>query len=151
MPATLKRLLNELPSLAVIGATILGLSESDAAVWQEAAASIAALVTWFTVRASVDGPVRVVEREVQVRRALANIKERHPVVLESNHAETTTPTPDYIRFEEGAANFLVQQGYTKQVAERSVRKYLAGEDMTPQEANCITQVRQSGIRVPEVR
>lgn len=76
MPSTLRRLLNEAPSLAVIACTILGLSESDAAVWKEAVASLGALVTWFTVRQSVDGPVRLVEREVQVRRALRDIRER---------------------------------------------------------------------------
>lgn len=75
MPDLLKRTLNELPSIAVLAATIFGLSESDAAVWQEAAASLAALVTWFTVRASVDGPVRLVEREVQVRRSLKHIRD----------------------------------------------------------------------------
>lgn len=76
VPATLRRLLNELPTIAVIAAGILGLNESDAAVWQEAAASLAALVTWIVVRASSDGPVTLVEREVRVRKALKNIEER---------------------------------------------------------------------------
>jgi len=51
------RLLNELPTIAVIVAGIVGLSESDAAVWQEAAASVSSHIAWFTVRANIDGPV----------------------------------------------------------------------------------------------
>lgn len=58
----LDRLLNELPTIAVIIAGVIGLSESDAAVWQEAAASVASLITWFTVRANIDGPVTLRKR-----------------------------------------------------------------------------------------
>lgn len=76
MPALLRRILNEAPTIAVLGATIFGLNESDAAVWQEAAASLGALITWLTVRASTDGPVTLVEREVQVHKALKDIKAR---------------------------------------------------------------------------
>lgn len=51
------RLLNELPTIAVIVAGVLGLSETDAEVWREAAVAVSGLIAWFTVRANINGPV----------------------------------------------------------------------------------------------
>lgn len=58
----LDRLLNELPTIAVIIAGIIGLTEAEAEVWREVAVSVSGLITWFTVRANIDGPVTLRKR-----------------------------------------------------------------------------------------
>lgn len=61
--ATVKRILNELPSLVVLGLTVAGVDQADYAPVVEFAGAVGMFGTWLLARRKIDGPVTTLSRD----------------------------------------------------------------------------------------